>query len=254
VFFLNVFMRTAGLWVYLLPWLMLVGAAATTCAGKFGSTSNYEEQREKMVREQIRRRGVKDSRVLAAMRQVPRHLFVPPESEVMAYEDRPLPIGHGQTISQPYVVALMTELARVGAKDRILEIGTGSGYQAAILSCLAAQVYTIEYIEALGLLAKKHLQDLHYDNVEVRIGDGYLGWPEHQPFDAILVTAAIEEPPQPLIDQLKPGGRMVIPLGREMDSQSLVIIEKDEQGRIRQHEAIPVRFVPFLGEKGKRSQ
>ncbi len=247
-------MRTVSLWVYLLPWLMLVGAAATTCVGKFGSTSNHEEQREKMVTQQILARGIKDSRVLAAMRHVPRHLFVPPESEAMAYEDRPLPIGHGQTISQPYIVALMTELARIGEKDRVLEIGTGSGYQAAILSRLAAKVYSIEYIEALGLLARKHLQELQYNNVEVRIGDGYLGWPEHQPFDEILVTAAIEQPPQPLIDQLKPGGRMVIPLGKEMDSQSLVVIEKDQQGHIRRYEAIPVRFVPFLGEKGRRSK
>src|SRR5262245_54533705 len=135
-------MRTVSFWVCLLPWLMLVGAAATTCAGKFSSTSNYEEQRERMVTEQILARGIKDSRVLDAMRKVPRHLFVPPESEAMAYEDRPLPIGHGQTISQPYIVALMTELARIGAKDRVLEIGTGSGYQAAILSHLAAQVYS----------------------------------------------------------------------------------------------------------------
>jgi protein-L-isoaspartate(D-aspartate) O-methyltransferase len=228
--------------------------AVMTCAGKWGAKESDVEQREQMVSAQILSRGIKDHRVLNAMKETPRHLFVSPEIAEMAYEDRPLPIGHGQTISQPYIVALMTELARLGAADRVLEIGTGSGYQAAILSRLVAQVYTIEYIEALGLEARKRLKDLHYDNVEVRIGDGYQGWPEHQPFDAILVTAAIERIPQPLLDQLKPGAQMIIPLGAEAESQNLVVVEKGRHGEIRRREVIPVRFVPFLGEKGTHSK
>jgi protein-L-isoaspartate(D-aspartate) O-methyltransferase len=247
-------MRTLALWACLLPLLVLMATAAVACVGGWASNENYEEQRQKMVREQILSRGIKDQRVLNAMRQVPRHLFVSPEIAGMAYEDRPLPIGHGQTISQPYIVALMTELAQLAAQDRVLEIGTGSGYQAAILSRLAAQIYTIEYFEPLGLEARRRLKDLHYENVEVRVGDGYQGWPEHQPFDAILVTAAIERVPQPLLDQLKPGGRLVIPMGTESESQSLVVVEKDRQGHIRQRDIIPVRFVPFLGEKGTHSK
>ena len=244
-------MRTLALWACLLPLLVLMATAAVACVGGWVSNENYEEQRQKMVREQILSRGIKDQRVLNAMRQVPRHLFVSPEIAGMAYEDRPLPIGHGQTISQPYIVALMTELAQLAAQDRVLEIGTGSGYQAAILSRLAAQIYTIEYFEPLGLEARRRLKDLHYENVEVRVGDGYQGWPEHQPFDAILVTAAIERVPQPLLDQLKPGGRLVIPLGTESESQSLVVVEKDRQGHIRQRDVIPVRF--FLSwEKKER--
>jgi protein-L-isoaspartate(D-aspartate) O-methyltransferase len=247
----NISMRTVSLWACLLPLIVLMATAAMTCVGKWGANESYEEQREKMVSEQILSRGIKDQRVSNAMRQVPRHLFVSPDIAGIAYEDRPLPIGHGQTISQPYIVALMTELAQLGAKDRVLEIGTGSGYQAAILSRLAGQIYTIEYIEPLGLEASRRLKDLHYENVEVRVGDGYQGWSEHQPFDAILVTAAIEQVPQPLLDQLKPGGRLIIPLGAETESQSLVVIEKDRQGEMRRREVIPVRFVPFLGRKGK---
>jgi protein-L-isoaspartate(D-aspartate) O-methyltransferase len=247
-------MRAVSLWAHIVPGLALMTAMVMACAGKWVSKESYEERREQMIREQILSRGIKDQRVLNAIRQTPRHLFVSPELAEMAYEDRPLPIGHGQTISQPYIVALMTDLARLGALDRVLEIGTGSGYQAAILSRLAAQVYTIEYIEALGLEAKKRLKDLHYENVEVRIGDGYRGWPEHQPFNAILVTAAIDRVPQPLLDQLKPSARMIIPLGTETESQNLVVIEKDGHGGIRRSEIIPVRFVPFLGSKGKYSQ
>jgi len=248
----NKFMRTVSLWACLLPCLVLMATTAMTCVGQWGAKESYEERRGKMVSEQILSRGIKDQRVLTAMKQTPRHLFVSPGIAAMAYDDRPLPIGHGQTISQPYIVALMTELARLDARDRVLEIGTGSGYQAAILSALVAQVYTIEYIEPLGLEAKKRLKDLHYENVEVRIGDGYLGWPEHQPFDAILVTAAIDQVPQPLLDQLRPGGRLVIPLGGETESQVLVVMEKDQHGEIHRSEVIPVRFVPFLGSKGKR--
>ena len=211
----------------------------------------YKRQRQEMVAEQIAGRDVMDKRVLEAMTKVPRHLFVFPGEEQYAYDDRPLPIGHGQTISQPYIVALMTELARASKEDVVLEIGTGSGYQAAVLSLLAKQVYTIEYIEALGREARGRLKSLGYDNVEVRIGDGYEGWPEHQPFDAILVTAAIDHIPQLLINQLKPGGRLVIPIGGELETQVLRVVEKDTKGRVSHQDIIPVRFVPFLGEHVK---
>jgi protein-L-isoaspartate(D-aspartate) O-methyltransferase len=204
-----------------------------------------------MVEDQIAQRGIKDTRVLEAMRKVPRHLFVPAQVQDLAYADHPLPIGAGQTISQPYIVALMTELARVKPDDKVLEIGTGSGYQAAVLAVLVARVYTIEYIEQLATSARQRLKDLKYDNVEVKFGDGYQGWPEYQPFDAILVTAACEHVPQPLIDQLKPGGRLVVPVGAQSQPQTLQVLEKDARGRISQHEGIPVRFVPLLGEGAK---
>ena len=205
-----------------------------------------------MVEEQIAERGIRDARVLEAMRRVPRHLFVSAEQQELAYADHPLPIGFGQTISQPYIVALMTELAKVGPEDNVLEIGTGSGYQAAVLAVLAKHVYTIEYIEGLGVSAKEHLKRLNYHNVEVRVGDGYLGWPEHQPFDAILVTAAIDKVPEPLVQQLNKGGRLVIPIGTAEEVQTLSVLEKDQQGKMTRREVIPVRFVPFLGDKGKR--
>jgi protein-L-isoaspartate(D-aspartate) O-methyltransferase len=217
----------------------------------FGTEETHKKQRQEMVSQQIAGRDVTDKRVLEAMTKVPRHLFVPLGEERYAYDDRPLPIGHGQTISQPYIVGLMTELARLDKDDVVLEIGTGSGYQAAVLSVLARQVYTIEYIEPLGREAQGRLKSLGYANVGVKIGDGYEGWPEHQPFDAILVTAAIDHVPQPLIDQLKPGGRLVIPVGSELETQVLRVVEKDAKGRISQHDVIPVRFVPFLGEHVK---
>jgi protein-L-isoaspartate(D-aspartate) O-methyltransferase len=176
---------------------------------------------------------------------VPRHLFVPPADRKSAYEDHPLSIGEGQTISQPYIVALMTELARPSEKDRALEIGTGSGYQAAVLSGLVREVYTIEILESLGTEAARRLKDLGYANVHVRVGDGYQGWPEAAPFDIILVTAAPEKVPPPLLQQLKRGGRMVIPVGRVSDVQSLLVLEKDEEGRIQERDILPVRFVPL---------
>lgn len=205
-----------------------------------------------MVEEQIAERGIHDVRALEALRRVPRHLFVSAEQQDLAYADHPLPIGFGQTISQPYVVALMTELAMVGPEDNVLEIGTGSGYQAAVLAVLAKQVYTIEYIEGLGISAKERLKRLKYHNVEVRIGDGYQGWPEHQPFDAILVTAAIDKVPEPLVQQLNKGGRLVIPIGIAEEVQTLSVLDKDQQGKTTRREVIPVRFVPFLGDKGKK--
>lgn len=201
--------------------------------------------RSLMVTDQIARRGVTDPRVLAAMRDVPRHLFVPPEARTNAYDDTPLSIGHQQTISQPYIVALMTELVRPGAGDRALEIGTGSGYQAAVLSRLVDTVYTIEIVETLAHDAERRLKDLRYLNVVVRHGDGYAGWPDHAPFDIIVVTAAPDHVPQPLVEQLKPGGRMVIPVGSVYEGQDLRLIEKDRSGEIRTRTVAPVRFVPL---------
>lgn len=237
------------LYFYLTPFIL--SSVALNCAEKSGKLDTFEERRKKMVRGQIAQRGIQDHRVLEAMGKVPRHLFVPVSLENSAYEDHPLPIGHGQTISQPYIVALMTELADVNSEDIVLEIGTGSGYQAAVLSVLAKKVYTIEYIEALGIEARDRLKKLKYDNVEVKIGDGYQGWPDHQPFDAVLVTAAIDHLPQPLIEQLKPNGRLVIPLGGESEQQKLLVVEKDRESNVFKREVIPVRFVPFLGPQGK---
>jgi protein-L-isoaspartate(D-aspartate) O-methyltransferase len=202
--------------------------------------------RESMVRRQISARGIEDPRVLAAMGRVPRHEFVPRDLQPAAYDDRPLPIGEEQTISQPFIVALMTEVLELSPDDRVLEIGTGSGYQAAVLAELTDHVYTIEIIESLGRRAERTLRRLGYDRVRVRIGDGYLGWQEHAPFDAIIVTCAPERIPRPLIEQLAEGGRMVIPVGPR-HAQELVLVVK-EGGSIRQQEIIPVRFVPMTGE------
>jgi protein-L-isoaspartate(D-aspartate) O-methyltransferase len=198
-----------------------------------------------MIAEQLAGRDIRDARVLRAMREVPRHLFVPVALEARAYEDRPLPIGSDQTISQPYIVALMTELARPAASDRALEVGTGSGYQAAVLSRLVAQVYTIELLDELAREAAARLRTLGYTNVMTRTGDGYAGWPDAAPFDVILVTAAPTHVPQPLVDQLKPGGRMVIPVGSVFEVQQLRLIEKDSTGRMSERTIAPVRFVPL---------
>ena len=187
-------------------------------------------------------------RVYAAMEKVLRHEFVPAGMKPHAYLNSPLPIGHEQTISQPYIVALMTELAHVDKDSIVLEVGTGSGYQAAVLAELVRQVYTIEIVEALGISARTNLQRLGYDNVTVRIGDGYHGWEEHAPFDAILVTAAAERIPAPLLAQLRPGGRLVIPIGREFSTQALTLVEKRTDGRIVEREVLPVGFVPLTGE------
>jgi protein-L-isoaspartate(D-aspartate) O-methyltransferase len=204
------------------------------------------QQRQQMVAEQIRARGVTSPQVLAAMEQVPRHLFVPESERDQAYEDHPLPIGGGQTISQPYVVALMTALLDLTPRSRVLEIGTGSGYQAAVLSRLAAEVYTIEIVPALGERARDTLARLGYGNVRVRLGDGYRGWPEAAPFDAIVLTAAPHSVPPPLIAQLKPGGRLVVPVGGF--DQDLMVLTKAPDGSIKQEKVLPVRFVPMTGE------
>jgi protein-L-isoaspartate(D-aspartate) O-methyltransferase len=205
----------------------------------------FDTARGEMVSEQITARGIKDPNVLKAMRQVPRHLFVPVDEQRHAYEDRPLSIGYGQTISQPYIVALMTELARPKPTDRALEVGTGSGYQAAVLSRLVARLFTIELLKPLADDAARRLRELGLLNVVVRNGDGYAGWPEEAPFDIILVTAAPDHVPPPLIAQLKPGGRMVIPVGHVLEAQELLLIEKDASGKTRTEHVIPVRFVPL---------
>ncbi|MGO9244865.1 MAG: protein-L-isoaspartate(D-aspartate) O-methyltransferase [Verrucomicrobiia bacterium] len=203
-----------------------------------------------MVREQIESRGVTDARVLAAMRKVPRHEFVPEHLTDAAYEDHPLPIGYGQTISQPYIVALMTELLRLTPAAKVLEIGTGCGYQTAVLAEIAAEVYSVEIVEPLAKESAARLQRLGYKNVHVKHADGYLGWPEHAPFDAIVVTAGADHIPPPLVEQLKTGGRMAIPVGEPHGEQSLVLVEKDRDGRISTGNVIPVLFVPLTRETG----
>lgn len=203
----------------------------------------FTEKREEMVAGQIAARGVSDEKVLAAMRRVELHLFVPPALKDAAYADEPLPIGHGQTISQPYIVAYMTEAARIKSGDNVLEIGTGSGYQAAIIAEIAGKVSTIEVVEPLAEESRKRLQDLGYNNIEVRHGDGYKGWPEKAPFDAIIVTAAPPYIPEDLISQLKVGGRMVIPVGSFF--QELYLITRTKSG-FEKVSLIPVRFVPMV--------
>jgi protein-L-isoaspartate(D-aspartate) O-methyltransferase len=218
-----------------------------------GATRTQEERfahaRGLMVQRQIAARGISDSAVLDAMRSVPRHLFVPENHRPEAYEDYPLPIGQGQTISQPFIVAAMTEALALSPKDRVLEIGTGSGYQAAVLAEIAREVFTIEILEPLGRHAETTLVALGYKNIEVKIGDGYRGWPERSPFDAIIVTAAPDHIPQPLIEQLAMGGRMVLPLGDR--EQTMVILRKTPQGIIRE-DRYGVRFVPMTGEAEKK--
>lgn len=220
------------------------------CQPQKGLEERYLKARTWMVNRQIRARGIRDSKVLEAMAKVPRHEFVPEAYRDMAYSDTPLPIGEGQTISQPYIVALMTEALELNLGDRVLEVGTGSGYHAAVLSEIAKEVYAIEIIESLGRTAEERLKRLGYKNVKVRIGDGYLGWQEYAPFDAIIVTCAPEHIPQPLVEQLAEGGRMVIPVGEEDHIQTLFLLKKEE-GEIRQKALIPVRFVPMTGEAQK---
>lgn len=209
---------------------------------------NFEEERRRMVVQQIERRGICDRRVLQAMREVPRHEFVPTAVKTRAYKDHPLPIGFGQTISQPYIVAFMLEHLLLRAKDRVLELGTGSGYQAAILSKLVAQVFSIEIIDELNHRATADFQRMGYRNILLKSGDGYEGWPEFAPFDAIIVAAAPDHIPQPLIGQLREGGRMVIPVGDTPD-QNLLLVEKCS-GAMRKRVLCPVRFVPFTRKSG----
>lgn len=230
----------AALSVFLFP------ASSSGAAGD--ADDEYVLPREGMVVDQIEARGVRDPGVLAAMRKVQRHLFVPDRLRNRAYGDHPLPIGEGQTISQPYIVALMTETIRPDPAMKVLEIGTGSGYQAAVLAELCKSVYTIEIVDSLGRRAGQILSGL-YENVHVRIGDGYQGWPEAAPFDAIIVTCAPKDVPRPLADQLKEGGRMVIPVGKAGAQELVVLTKKD--GRLERQAIVPVRFVPMVDRRGK---
>ncbi len=232
-----------------LQWLLVATLAATACGQRPIPASDFAAQRQRMVERQLKGRGIKDERVLAAMGKVPREAFVPPESRDASYEDGPLPIGYDQTISQPYIVAFMTEQLRLKPSDRVLEIGTGSGYQAGILAELVSEIYSVEIVEPLARSAEAALQRLGYNNVHVKIGDGYKGWPEAAPFDAIIVTCAPDKVPQPLTDQLKDGGRMVIPVG-ERFAQQLYLLEK-KNGQLRESITLPVRFVPMLREAEK---
>ncbi len=218
----------------------------------------YQNQREQMVATQIDWRGVRDGRigvrdevVLDAMRRVRRHEFVPKRYKSSAYDDSPLPIGYDQTISQPYIVGFMTEMLKVKEKHKVLEIGTGSGYQAAVLAEIVDDVYSIEIIEELGEQVKARLKRLNYKNITVRIGDGYFGWEEHAPFDAIIVTAAADHIPPPLVKQLKPGGRMGIPVGGRFQVQNLLIVEKALDGTVTTKQVMPVRFVPLTRSRKK---
>ena len=234
----------------LLPILLALAGCSAPPAHTPSGFSGLEVQRQMMVDEQIERRGVKDPQVLEAMRRVPRHEFVPPEQAAYAYDDHPLPIGHAQTISQPFVVAYMTEALRVGPKMKVLEIGTGSGYQAAVLADIGAEVYSIEIVPELARRAAETLARLGYATVRVRAGDGYRGWPEAAPFDRIIVTAAPDHIPQPLVDQLAVGGRMVIPVGDYW--QRITVVTKTDHGVVEQ-KTIDVVFVPMTGEaQGKK--
>jgi len=215
------------------------------------SRPDFITMREKMVETQIKARGIKDPRVLSAMRKVERHRFVPKEYQGSAYLDQPLPIGEGQTISQPYIVGLMTELLELRGGEKVLEVGTGSGYQAAILAELAKEVYTVEIVETLATSARNRLLELGYKNITVKAGDGYLGWPEVAPFDAIIITCAPDHVPAPLLEQLKEGGRLVVPLGTY--SQELQKLVK-RSGRIESTHIAPVIFVPMTGEGVKRKR
>ena len=246
-------MRRKGLYILVFSTVFFFLAGCPDC--KRGSDLNpkgdFKTMREKMVETQIKARGVKDPRVLSAMHKVERHLFVPKELQTSAYTDQPLPIGEDQTISQPYIVALMTELLELKGGEKVLEIGTGSGYQAAILAELVKEVYTIEIMETLADSAKKRLLELGYQNINVKAGDGYLGWPEVAPFDAIIVTAAPDHIPKPLLEQLKEGGRMVVPVGTY--SQVLKKIVK-RSGRVETSDIVPVVFVPMTGEGVKKKK
>ena len=247
-------MRLAFLMVLALPLLdcgvgLEKSAQPNQPAAVDSDSPAQKNERERMVREQIAARGVRDSRVLEAMRHVVRHRFVPPAMAPYAYRDQPLPIGHEQTISQPYIVAFMTEALELERDSRVLEIGTGSGYQAAVLAEMCRDVYSIEIVEPLGKEAAERLKGLGYQNVHLRVGDGYRGWPEAAPFDAIIVTAAPEEIPSALLDQLAMGGRMVLPVGRGI--QTLLRVRRTPK-RFTIENLLPVRFVPMVKEKDDR--
>jgi len=233
------------------PWLIVAVLAATGCHHKPTSTPEFAVERQKMVQEQLKPRGIHDERVLSALSKVPREAFVPENMRAQSYADSALPIGHDQTISQPFIVAYMTEQLRVQPTDRVLEIGTGSGYQTAILAELVKDVYTIEIVEPLAKDASARLARLGYSNAHVKIGDGFQGWPDVAPFDAIIVTCAPDKVPQPLTQQLKEGGRMIIPVGNGLDQQ-LFLLEKTD-GQMAQRAILPVRFLPMAGEAATKT-
>ena len=234
-----------------MPALWFVFCAGCSADSTDGQRMSADEEaqflimRRKMVKTQIERRGIKERRVLNALLGVPRHLFVPPYLKARAYDDGALPIGEDQTISQPYIVAKMTELLALKGNERVLEVGTGSGYQAAVLAKLVREVYTVEIVPSLAGQAEERLRRMGYDNISVRLGDGYRGWAEHAPFDAVIVTAAPDHIPPKLIEQLREGGRMVIPVGT--DNQYLTLLVKEKDG-VREERVIAVRFVPMTGE------
>jgi protein-L-isoaspartate(D-aspartate) O-methyltransferase len=225
--------------------LLLPAAQCVSAPEPATRQTNLENERKQMIEEQIRARGIRNQRVLDAMSAVPRHEFVHDAYRTRAYDDSPLPTSSGQTISQPYIVALMTELADPKPQHRALEIGTGSGYQAAILSLLVRDVYTVEIVSELARTADERLARLNFKNVHVREGNGYLGWAEHAPYDIIIVTAGATEIPGSLVEQLKPGGRMIIPVGSSSIAQDLQVVEKDSNGKVGIRDVIPVRFVPL---------
>jgi protein-L-isoaspartate(D-aspartate) O-methyltransferase len=230
--------------------LLFAAIATSGCGQQVPTPADFAAQRQRMVEQQLKPRGIKDNRVLAAMARVPREEFVPADERGDAYEDGPLPIGFDQTISQPYIVAFMTEQLRLKSSDRLLEVGTGSGYQAAVLAELVADVYTLEIVEPLAKAAEATLQRLGYKNVHLRVGDGYQGWPAEAPFDAIIVTCAPDKVPEPLVEQLKDDGRMVIPVG-ERFAQQLYLLEK-KNGQLKESVTLPVRFVPMVREQKKQ--
>ena len=232
--------------------VIVLGLLSMTLTNESGSMDDeFQQARQRMVEIQIRRRGIQDEQVLNAMRLVPRHEFVPNGLKRSAYTDQPLPIGHNQTISQPYIVAYMTEALQLRKQDKVLEIGTGSGYQAAVLAVIVDTVSSIEIVEPLGKQAQKTLARLGYENVLCRIGDGYKGWPERAPFDAIIITAAPPRIPEPLVEQLADGGRMILPVGEWY--QELVLITKSN-GKLSKKQLLPVRFVPMTGEIQKKNE
>ena len=228
-----------------MKWFLIALIINLGCAQ---STDSFDSKRVKMVEEQIKGRGIKDPSVLKAVSTVKRELFVPEKNRDLAYSDRPLPIGHNQTISQPYIVAYMTEQLQVEKDQKVLEIGTGSGYQAAVLAELVNHVFTIEIIPELAEGAEKVLNKTGYDNITIRTGDGYKGWPDQAPFDRIMVTAAPEEIPEKLVQQLANDGRMIIPVGANLFMQYLWLIKRDKNGKITKEKILPVRFVPMVKE------
>jgi protein-L-isoaspartate(D-aspartate) O-methyltransferase len=236
-----------SLYIFIVIAVLSINSAHPRAYAAQFTDDDFQKQRLSMVKDQIMERGVKDRSVIEAMTAVPRHKFISENYLKSAYDDSPLPIGYGQTISQPYIVAYMTEILNLNKSSKVLEVGTGSGYQAAILSPIVKQVYTIEIIPELAKSAAARLKDLGYHNVEVAIGDGYFGWNKYAPFDAIIVTAAAGHIPPPLIEQLKNNGRMIIPVGGSFLVQNLILVTKDKEGNVTTRNLMPVRFVPLTG-------